>query len=238
MTVCSRSPNVASPKVPDSTAITVMPTWTVANSREGADLSSSAVRAPLLPVSASPRRRALRADTKAISAIAKKPLSRTRTKTTVSCRASIVRVPSRAAARAAASGGGVERKACENAARAASPRGFAQRGGAGSGRPARSASAPAPPPAVRRSTRIKFDDEVRLHRHRIGHIGRFGGADKAALHAVMVDFDIVGNVALARACRLHDQGHRLGPRAEFDLVAVAHRIGRDRHPPAVDPHMA
>jgi hypothetical protein len=62
------------------------------------------------------------------------------------------------------------------------------------------------------SARVEFDDQVRLHLHRIGHFverrhageGRLGGA---------VGNDIIGDVALGEALRLHHQRHflRLGP---------------------------
>ena len=80
---------MAWPKVPESTAMTVMPICTVDSRREGSAFSSSAARALALPPSASDCRRALRADTSAISAIAKKPLTRIRMRTTEICRISI-----------------------------------------------------------------------------------------------------------------------------------------------------
>ena len=86
---CSRSPSVASPKVPSSTAMIVMPICTVASSRDGSAFNSSAASAPALPLAASGFSRAGRADTSAISAIAKKPLTRISSRTIDSCRVSI-----------------------------------------------------------------------------------------------------------------------------------------------------
>src|SRR5258706_1806778 len=85
-----------------------------------------------------------------------------------------------------------------------------------------------------RSARIVFDDEIGLHRHRIGDVGQFWRADEPPAHPVMVDLDILGYVALARSRRLEDQHHLLCPLPQFNRVAVTQLVGRDVDPLAVD----
>ena len=85
----SLSPKVAWPKVPERTAIKVTPICTVESSREGSAFNSIAAWAPGLPASASGTRRAFRAETSAISAIAKTPFTRISKRTIERCRMSI-----------------------------------------------------------------------------------------------------------------------------------------------------
>src|SRR5919198_3178418 len=88
------------------------------------------------------------------------------------------------------------------------------------------------------SARVELDDEVRLHRHRIGHVGELRRADELAAAAVVVDLDILGHIALARLRRLEDERHRLGLLRDLDAVAVLHLEGGDVDAPAIDPDMA
>src|SRR3984893_13187234 len=88
-----------------------------------------------------------------------------------------------------------------------------------------------------RSARIVFDDQIGLHRHRIGYVGRLRRADEPAPHAVVVDLDIIGDVAFAGLRRLEDERHPFRLRREFDRVAVANRVGRNIHAPTVDEDM-
>ena len=68
----------------------VIPICTVASRREGSAFSSSAASAPVLPSAAIGCSRAGRADTSAISAIAKKPFSRISSRTIARSRVSMV----------------------------------------------------------------------------------------------------------------------------------------------------
>ena len=72
----SRSLNAASPTMPFSTAIEVIPTCTVDRKRVGCSSSRKAALAPPLPSSASTIRRALRLDASASSDIAKPAFSK------------------------------------------------------------------------------------------------------------------------------------------------------------------
>ena len=165
-----------------------MPICTVASRRDGSLLSSSAASAPRLPCAASGCNRAGRAETSAISAIAKKPLSRISSRTIDRCRVSI---GSPAAPSPANAGRVPEGEARGRARRTMDPH------------PAAAGAARHPLPRRGRgsgttSARIVFDDEVGLHRHRERHIGELRRAHETAVHAVVVDLDIVGHVALAR----------------------------------------
>jgi hypothetical protein len=46
--------------------------------------------------------------------------------------------------------------------------------------------------------RVVFDDEVRFHLHRIGHIAQSRGADELRNHLGMVDLKVIRNVALGQ----------------------------------------
>src|SRR5712672_1481283 len=70
------------------------------------------------------------------------------------------------------------------------------------------------------SAGIVLDDEVRLHRYRIWHIGGLGCADKPAPHAVVVDLEIIWDVALAGHGRLKDERQLFRLRRQLDRVAV------------------
>ena len=70
--------NAASPTMPFSMPIEVMPTCTVERNCVGRSISLSAAPAPASPLSSIAARRALRLDATASSDIANKPLSRVR----------------------------------------------------------------------------------------------------------------------------------------------------------------
>src|SRR5271165_5828304 len=182
--------------------MTVTPIWTVESSLEGSAFSSSAACAPGLPASASGRRRAFRAATSAISAIAKKPFTMISSRMIERCRVSIA-----TACRGCVRRGRSRPQCRANRAmkKAAPKRGFW-------------------PGSRTRSAGIEFDHEIGLHRHGIGHVGRLGGADEPAPHAFVVDLDIIGDVALAGARRLEHERHLLRLRLELDRVAVANRV--------------
>ena len=48
-----------------------------------------------------------------------------------------------------------------------------------------------------RSAGVEFHDQVGFHLDRVGHVRQLGAADEAAFEALVVDLDIVGDVALA-----------------------------------------
>src|SRR5947208_3818610 len=197
-------------------AITVTPIWTVASRREGFAFSSRAAWAPGLPASASGRSRAFRDATSAISAIAKNPFTKISKKTIERFNVSIaiaVEVTPDQTRRGVTSVGQIEQRK----------------------KPWRStAFSGARPMTISggdelRSARIIFDDQIGLHRHRVGYVRRLRRADEPAPHAIVVDLHIIGDVAFARLRRLEDERHPFCLRRELDRIAVANRIGRNGH---------
>src|SRR5262249_37293621 len=86
--------------------------------------------------------------------------------------------------------------------------------------------------------RVELDDEVRLHHHRIGHVGQCRRAEQLSRHLVVVDLDIVRQVALGTLRRFEHYAGVLGLVAHLDHVTLAAAIARDVDAPAIDPHMA
>ena len=56
-----------------------------------------------------------------------------------------------------------------------------------------------------KSARIELDHEVRLHLHRVGHLGQRRDARELRGHLVVVDLDVVRHVALGERLRLEHQ---------------------------------
>ena len=175
----ARSPSVAWPNVPDKHGDHGDADLHRRQEPRGIALSARARPcAPTLPASASGCSRAVRAETSAISAIAKKPFSRISRRTTaVAATASL----SRWSIAANPSTGAATRSVHDRVKHGTTARcrNLSTELTAGPS-PGRTAE----PPTVRaRSARIELDDQVRLHRHRIGHVGELRRADEAALHA-------------------------------------------------------
>ncbi len=80
----------APPTAPERTPIREIPICTVERNRFGESANSSAERAPLSPASARSLRLPLRAETSAVSDMAKRPLSRIKSTTIVPCTANVV----------------------------------------------------------------------------------------------------------------------------------------------------
>ena len=177
-------------RCPSSTAMIVMPICTVASRRDGSAFSSSAASAPALPCRRhrlQPRRP--RRDQRDLGH-REKAVEQDQQQNDRELQGQHRKPHGGAVSRSAERVPGPSPKADEDAIRRTSTR---------------------PPPIApatlsrtageglkRTSARIVFDDEVRLHRHRIGHVGQLRRAHEAAAHAVVVDLDVIGHVALAR----------------------------------------
>src|SRR5690606_14229729 len=85
----------------------------------------------------------------------------------------------------------------------------------------------------RELARVELDDEVRLHLHRIGHIGQLRTPQEGGLHATLIDLDVIGHIALAGVHGLKNQRHFTALRLDLDDVAVLQQVGRNVHPLAV-----
>jgi hypothetical protein len=72
-------------------------------------------------------------------------------------------------------------------------------------RPTRGAGRRIPDRCCDRLSRIIFDDEMRLHLHRIGHIREQRHASELRSQLRGVDFDVVGHVTLGQRLRFHNQ---------------------------------
>ena len=65
---------------------------------------------------------------------------------------------------------------------------------------------------------VKLDDEVRFHRHRVGHVRELGRAAETALHRPVIDLEVVRHVPLARLRAIEHDGQLLGLFAHVGLL--------------------
>ena len=76
---------------------------------------------------------------------------------------------------------------------------------------------------VRASARVIFDHQMRLHLHRVRHVGEHRNARELGGHLGAVDLDVVGHVALGQGLRFDDQRHLLRGFLDLDHVADLER---------------
>ena len=58
----------------------------------------------------------------------------------------------------------------------------------------------------KKSTRIEFDDQMRLHLHRERHVGQSGDAGELRRHLAVIDFEEVGHVTLRELAGFQNDG--------------------------------
>ncbi|MPL88357.1 hypothetical protein SDC9_34377 [bioreactor metagenome] len=75
--------------------------------------------------------------------------------------------------------------------------------------------------------RVEFDDQVRFHLHRVGHVAQSRGAHEGRGHLVVVDFQVIRHVTLGRLHGLEDERELTRLVAHRDHVAFLHPVGGD-----------
>ena len=69
------------------------------------------------------------------------------------------------------------------------------------------------------SARVEFDDQARLHLHRIGHVGQLRRAQEFGGHLAVIDFDVIRHVAFGALRRFQHQRHVLAPWRRSSIVS-------------------
>ena len=74
---------------------------------------------------------------------------------------------------------------------------------------------------------VIFDDQVRFHHNWIRHIAQRRGAHELDDQFLLVNFQIVWNIAFGQRDGFHDQGHLARLFTHGDDIAFFHAVGRD-----------